>query len=119
LNDVIEGQRAIAALLLDEDERLAWQADPQSYAAAHLSSPAAAAMIAGLDPVGMAAMTHSHLVKKERFDYLHRLHHEHLDRLAAKAAAASGHTHDHDGHAHDHAHDHDHPHDHSHEGSHS
>jgi len=116
VRDVIATQRVIATLLLDEDERMAWQSDPSGYAATRLP-PEEAAMIARLDPLGMAAMTHSHLVKKERFDYLHRLHHEHMDRQAASAGVGhlgDGHAHDDshtdghtNGHMNGHGHDHD------------
>ncbi len=44
-------------------------------------------------------MAHSHLAKKERFDYFHRLHHEHLDRLAGlEHTHADGTTHAHEAH---------------------
>jgi hypothetical protein len=112
MNDVVGLQRVVADLILDDNERRQWEADPTGYASRRLPAPAARAL-ARLDPVGFRAMARSHSAKKERFDHLHRLHHEYEDQKAARRAAAAGHTHE--GHSH---HDHDHPHDHDHDHTH-
>ncbi|HUO49085.1 MAG TPA: hypothetical protein VMU09_09650 [Acidimicrobiales bacterium] len=103
MNDVVATQRVVADLVLDEHERRAWASDPAAYAAARLG-PDEAAMVAGLDPRGIEAMALSHTVKRERFDFLHRAHHDH-ERTKAARAAGSHHDHDHD---HDHDNDHHH-----------
>jgi hypothetical protein len=83
---------------MDDDARGAWRADPTGYSFARLDGDAAT-MVAGLDPVGLEAMAQSHLTKKDRFDYFHRLHHEHLDRQAGLAHThADGTTHAHEDH---------------------
>jgi hypothetical protein len=99
-NDLIGLQRAVVELVTDDDARAARNSDPAGYAATRLSGPAAD-VLAGIDPAGLQAMTLSHVAKKERFDYLHRLHHELEDR---KAAERSGRAHVVDGHGHDHPH---------------
>jgi hypothetical protein len=107
MRDVIATQRVIASLLLDDAARREWEADPSGFASARLAGEEAA-MVAGLDRAGVEAMTRSHLVKKERFDYLHKLHHQYEDRKAAERAA-SAHPHPAD---HDHDHQAGHPHHH-------
>ena len=82
-NDLIGLQRAVVELVTDDGARAARDADPAGYAAMRLSGPAAD-VLAGIDPAGLQAMTLSHVAKKERFDYLHRLHHELEDRKAAE-----------------------------------
>lgn len=84
---------------MDDEARRAWGDDPAGYASARLAGDEAR-MVAGLDPVGLEAMAHSHLAKKDRFDYFHRLHHEHLDR---EAGLTPTHTHT-DGNTHTHTH---------------
>jgi len=120
VHDVVGLQRGVVELVTDDAARAAWTADPEGFAAARLSGPAAK-VLAGIDPSGLEAMTLSHVAKKDRFDYLHRLHHELEDRKRAEAAAGEGTgstvptDHDH-GHGHDHDHDgnghHEHPHTH-------
>jgi hypothetical protein len=99
-NDLMGLQRAVVELVTDDGARAARNADPAGYAATRLSGPAADAL-AGIDPAGLEAMTLSHVAKKERFDHLHRLHHE-LE--ARKAAERSGRAQLVDGHAHHHPH---------------
>jgi len=106
LTDVVGAQRAVAELVLDPEARAAWRADPAGWASG--LDPDVAAMIARLDPAGLEAMAASHAVKKDRFDELHKRHHDYED---AKAARRAAHDHDH-GHDHPHDHDHGHPHDH-------
>jgi len=65
-------------------------------------------MISRLDPAGIEAMAASHAAKKERFDELHKRHHDYEDAKAARRAAVGG------SHEHEHDHDHDHDHDHGH-----
>jgi hypothetical protein len=111
--DVVAAQQVLADLVLDDDARNEWESDPTAYARSRLG-PAEAAMIAGLDPVGIRAMAQSHAVKKERFDFLHQVHHAYEDAKAERAGHAhehgpDGHTHEHgaDGHTHDgHTHEH-------------
>jgi hypothetical protein len=103
-NDVIGLQRAIVELVTEDDARAAWMSDPHGYSDRRLSGPAARAL-ARVDPSGMQAMTLSHVAKKERFDYFHKLHHDLEARKAAQAgegapASSPGephHDHDHDG----------------------
>ena len=118
--DIVATQRVLADLVLDDDVRREWESDPRAYAQARLQ-PAEAAMIAGLDPRGLEAMSRSHEAKKQRFDYLHAKHHAYEDAKAEQAGhdhGPDGHSHDHDhgpdGHTHDHGHDHSHDHDHEH-----
>jgi len=102
VRDVVATQQIVADLLIDPEARRAWEADPAGFASERLGQGDEAAMVASLDPAGVAAAARSHVVKKERFDYLHRLHHEHEDRKAARATG--DHHHDHgrhpDGHDH-------------------
>jgi hypothetical protein len=118
VRDIVAAQRAVATLVWHEDERSAWRDDPQGWAASRLA-PEEAAMIAGLSPRGVEAMSRSYLGKKERFDFLHKVHHDYEHLKEQRAAAAGAHAHD--GHvhphSHDHPHDHDHDHDHDHEGA--
>jgi hypothetical protein len=99
-NDLVGLQRAVVELVTDDGARSAWRDDPVGFAAVRLSGPAAE-VLARVDPAGMQAMTLSHVAKKERFDYLHRLHHELEDRKAADrrerehAGSHSGHDHPH------------------------
>lgn len=102
--DLIGLQRAVVELVTDDGARSTWRDDPTGFAAQRLSGPAADAL-ARVDPAGMQAMTLSHVAKKDRFDHLHRLHHEFEDRKAAErrekeqAGSESGHHHPHgDGH---------------------
>jgi len=116
VNDIVATQRVLADLVLDDEARRLWERDPMAFAAARLQ-PAEAAMIAGLDPRGLEAMSRSHEAKKARFDHLHALHHAYEDAKAEKAGLAPSHSHDHgpDGHTHDHDHGPDgHTHDHDH-----
>lgn len=105
MRDIVAAQRAVASLILEENERAAWRDDPQGWAAARLE-PDAAAMIAGLSPRGVEAMAMSYLGKKDRFDYLHKVHHDYEHLKEARAAGAAG-SHTHDGHPHTHDHDHE------------
>jgi len=119
VNDIVATQRVLADLVLDDEVRRQWASDPTAFAAARLQ-PAEAAMIAGLDPRGLEAMSRSHEAKKARFDFLHARHHAYEDAKAEKAGLAPTHSHDHgpDGHTHDHDHDHGpdgHTHDHDHD----
>lgn len=95
-NDVIGLQRAVVEIVTDDGARGEWLADPRGFADRRLSGSAATAL-AGISPLGMQAMTLSHVAKKDRFDHLHRLHHE-LE--ARKAAEGRGHDAVHDGGAH-------------------
>jgi hypothetical protein len=108
--DLVASQRVLADLVLDDELRREWESDPTAFASARLA-PREAAMIAGLDPRGLEAMSRSHEAKKARFDFLHARHHAYED---AKAEQAGVHSHDHDhgpdGHTHDHDHDHGHDH---------
>jgi len=105
-NDLIGLQRAVVELVTDDGARAAWNADPAGFAAARLSGSAAAA-VATINPAGLEAMTLSHVAKKERFDYLHRLHHELEAKKAAEhrdgaSVAGNGHRHSHGGNHHSH-----------------
>lgn len=108
-HDIIATQRVVADLLLDPEARRAWEDDPHGFASARLTGADDAAMVARLQPAGIEAAALSHVVKKARFDHLHRLHHEHEDRQNARRAELDGPGHDHD---HDHGGGHDHPHHH-------
>jgi len=93
--DVIATQRVVADLLLDPEARQAWDHDPHGFASARLAGTDEAAMVARLQPAGIEAAALSHVVKKARFDHLHRLHHAHEDRQNARRAEAAGHDHSH------------------------
>jgi len=127
--DIVATQRVIVDLVLDDEVRQQWESDPTGFAQSRLGA-AEAAMIAGLDPVGIRAMAESNAGKKVRFDHLHAVHHafedaklERLtgiphvhgqpvgpDRHSHEGHSHDGHSHDghsHDGHSHDgHSHDH-------------
>ncbi len=104
-NDLKGLQRAVVELVTDDGARRAWNADPVGFAAARLSG-SAAATVATISPAGLEAMTLSHVAKKERFDHLHRLHHELEAKKAAErdgaAVAGNGHEHGHGGNHHSH-----------------
>jgi hypothetical protein len=54
VSELAEAQRAVAVLLSDPEEHLAWQADPAGYARDRLGHyPRAAAMVGGLDLLGV------------------------------------------------------------------
>lgn len=63
-------------------------------------------MIAGLNPRGIEAMAMSYLGKKDRFDHLHKVHHDYEHLKEARAAGAAG-SHTLDGHSPAHEHDHE------------
>jgi hypothetical protein len=123
--DVVATQRVVMDLVLDDEVRQQWERDPTGFARSRLD-PVEAAVIAGIDPVGMRAMARSNEAKKVRFDHLHAVHHAYedakLERLTGvphdhgQPVVPGAHTHDHDhghgsdGHTHDHDHDHDHGH---------
>jgi hypothetical protein len=126
--DVVATQRVVMDLVLDDEVRQQWESDPTGFARARLG-PLEAAMIAGIDPVGMRAMARSNEAKKVRFDHLHAVHHAYedakLERLTGiphdhgvpVVPGTHSHTHDHGSGAHTHDHDHgseDHTHDHDH-----
>ena len=105
-NDLKGLQRAVVELVTDDGARRAWNADPVGFAAARLSG-SAAATVATISPAGLEAMTLSHVAKKERFDYLHRLHHEleakkEAERRDQATTAGNGHYHGHGGSHHSH-----------------
>ena len=109
-NDVVGLQRAVVAVVTDDDARSAWMSDPHGFATSRLSGAAAEAL-ARIDPSGVKAMTMSHVTKKARFDRLHRLHHE-LEARRAEAAVG-GHEHaqtDEHPHTSGHPHTHERPH---------
>jgi uncharacterized protein (UPF0276 family) len=111
VRDVIAAQRVVTDLLLHEAERLAWEAGPVEYASARLES-AEAAMVAGLDPIGVAELAASSVQKRAGFEAWHRYKHELLDQRAAELGDDGGGHHHHDDGGHDHHHeDEDHPHD--------
>jgi len=114
--DVVATQRVLVDLVLDDEHRREWAKDPTAFAAARLQ-PVEAAMIAGLDPRGLEAMSRSHVAKRARFDHLHARHHAYEDAKAERTGGGHGHDHTHgpDGHVHDHTHGPDgHVHDHTH-----
>lgn len=112
--DVPAAQRVVADLLLDAGARRQWEADPAGFASSRLRDARAIAMIAGLDPVGIAAAAASVADKHERWSHFHDLGHARMDRIRAAEGAGPGH-HDHSrDHGHDHSHGHDHGHVHGH-----
>ncbi len=112
--DIVATQRVIVDLVLDDELRREWQRDPSAFTAVRLQ-PAEAAMIAGLDPRGLEAMSRSHVAKRARFDHLHARHHAYEDAKAERVGDGHGHSHGPDGHSHSHSHGpDDHSHDHSH-----
>jgi hypothetical protein len=109
-NDVVGLHRAVVALVTDDEARQSWLCDPEAFTAPRVEGPAAGAL-SRIDAIGLQAFTLSHVAKKDRFDYLHKLHHELEDRKASERAAKEGSDHDHlHGHSHDHPHEHGHSH---------
>lgn len=114
--DITVVQEVMVSLLLDDDARAAWLADPAQFGADRLDWPEAAAMVGNLDRRGVIAAALSSRDKHEQWQHYHDLGHRNLDWLRRRTGASDAASHDHD---HPHSHDHDHSHEHGHDHPHS
>lgn len=98
---IVDSQRVLVEILLNEDARRAWAAAPHAYAAARLEHDSEIEMVAGLDPRGLSAAAASLVEKEAMWNHFHDLGHRVMARRRADQARLSGHDENHD-HSHEH-----------------